>query len=197
MQSFSVTTSVDKDTERKLRQALEQFPIAVQDAMVRKAIRKFLNAEMKQIRALNGSKLNPSHLKAKVKLFRSGVSWGATAYKMSRPNHAAKNGVGGRALRTVYDAGGVGWRSHFAELGTHTWSKALRTPPSARGLGWKRGLYHRGRGQYLRGTHASELVHRAMAPMFANMVATELRLLIEGKRQLLGNKTLRTVEEFS
>lgn len=197
MPDFSVTASVDKETERRLKLALDQFPIAVQDKMVRKAIRQFLQSEMKQIRAMNAAVLKPSHLKAKVKLFKSGVAWGATAYKMSRPTDSAKRGKGGRALRSVYDADGVGWRSHFAELGTHTWSSSLRTPPTARGLGWKRGLYHRGRGKYLRGTHASELVHRAMAPMFAHLVATELRLLIQDKRKLLGNTTLKTVEEFA
>ena len=192
--NFATTATVDRKTAEQLRKALDQFPLAVQDATVRKALRPFLTKEMGLIRAANGNRLPKKDLKSKIKVFRSGVCWGSTAYRTGRAN---VSGIGGRAKRSAYDAAGTGWRSHFAELGTHTWSTSLRTPPSARGRGWKRGLYHRGRGQYLRGTHASELVHRAMAPMFANMVAIELRLLIEGKRQLLGNKTLRTVEEFS
>jgi len=197
MPDFSVTASIDSESERRIRLALDQFPIAVQDAMVRRAIRKFLGMEMKQIRALNAKTLPPKHLKGKVKLFASGIAWGASAYKTGRTTEASKRGKGGRALRRVYDADGVGWRSHFTELGTHTWSSSLRRPPRAVGRGWKRGLYHRGRGNYIRGTHASENVHRAMSPMFSKIVADELRDVITDRRGSAPASALRTVEEFA
>ena len=187
------TARPDPKSAEAVRKALEQFPIAVQDKLVRKAMRPFMAAEMKQIRALNASRLPPKDLKAKIRIYK-GIAWGAVAYRVGK---AKTDGKGGRALRASYDSAGTGWRSHFAELGTHAWSTSLRRPPRARGLGWKRGLYHRGRGIYLRGTHASELVHAAMAPTFARLLAQELSLLIESKRRLVGNTTLKTVEEFS
>lgn len=192
---MNLSATVDPKTARQLRLALDQFPLAAQDAIVRKAIRPFLAKEMKLIRSLNGDRLPKKDLKGKVKIFRSGVAWGATAYKVGRP---VKGQVGGRALRAQYDAAGTGWRSHFAELGTHAWSTSLRTPPSARGIGWKRRLYHRGRGTFIRGTHASELAHRAMASQFQPMMVNALNMLIESKRRLLGQRiNLKRVEEFA
>lgn len=193
--NFAVTATVDQKTQAQLKAALEQFPLAVQDRIVRNAIRPFLNKEMQQIRALNATKLNPRHLKGKVKIFRSGVAWGSTAYRTGKVSTGQATG---RARRELYDLEGVGWRSHFTELGTHTWSSALRRPPRARGLGWKRGLYHRNRGNYLRGTHASEIVHRAMAPLFAGMLRDALNLAIQKRNAGVGGAApaMRMVQEF-
>lgn len=195
MTAFSLTATVDQKSAAQLRQALNQFPLAVQDAVVRKAMRPFLTEEMRMIRAKNAGKLPPNHLKAKVKVFRSGVAWGACAYKTGRAN---VGDAGGRLKRLAYDAAGVGWRSHFTELGTHAWSSALRTPPSARGKGWKRKLYHRGRGTYLRGTHASELTHSAMAGKFQQYLIDALNLEIERRNYSLGNARpkMKLVQEF-
>ena len=189
----STTARPDPRSAEAVRKALEQFPIAVQDKLVRSAMRPFMNAEMRKIRALNATRLPTKDLKGKIRIYK-GIAWGAVAYKVGRAN---TGGTGGRARRAAYDAAGTGWRSHFAELGTHAWSATLRRPPTARGLGWKRGLYHRGRGKYIRGTHASQLVHAAMAPQFSKLLADQLSLLIQSKRTLVGNRTLRTVEEFS
>lgn len=193
--NFATTATVDRKTAEQLRKALDQFPLAVQDSVVRKALRPFLQKEMSLIRAANGDRLPKKDLKSKIKVFRSGVCWGSTAYKTGRAN---VNGIGGRAKRKAYDAAGTGWRSHFAELGTHVWSTSLRTPPSARGLGWKRGLYHRGRGTYLRGTHASELAHRSMTGQFQTMLVQAIDLAIQGRNYSVGRAAPRfkTVQEF-
>lgn len=193
--SYAVTATVDPKTAAQLRKALDQFPLATQDAIVRKALRPFLTKEMKLIRAANGDKLPKKDLKAKVKVFKSGVCWGSTAYKTGRVDTRAATG---RARRAAYDAAGTGWRSHFTELGTHAWSTSLRTPPTARGLGWKRGLYHRGRGTYLRGTHASEIAHRAMRGQFQTMLVDALNLAIESRNYSVGRIRPRfgKVEEF-
>lgn len=195
--NFAVTATVDPKTAAQLRKALDQFPLAAQDAIIRKAIKPFLKKEMALIRAANADKLPAKDLKAKVKVFKSGVCWGATAYKTKRVKTGTGE-IGGRRLRAVYDSAGTGWRSHFTELGTHAWSTSLRTPPSARGLGWKRGLYHRGRGKYLRGTHASELAHRAMTGQFQNMLVLALNLAIESRNYSVGKLKPRflRVEEF-
>jgi hypothetical protein len=194
---FATTASVDQRTANQIKLALDQFPLAVQDSVVRSAMRPFLRKEMQLIRAANGAKLPKKDLKAKIKVFNSGVCWGATAYRTGK----AKTGtgeIGGRNLRAAYDAAGTGWRSHFTELGTHTWSSTLRTPPSARGLGWKRGLYHRGRGKYLRGTHASELTHRAMSSQFQTMLVNALNLAIDKRNYSMGRvQRFKKVEEFS
>lgn len=194
MTSFNATATVDPKTTRQLKLALDQFPLAAQDAIVRKAIRPFLAKEMQLIRALNGNRLPPNDMKAKVKVFRSGVAWGSTAYKTGKVTVGV---TVGRAKRALYDAAGTGWRSHFTELGTHTWANSLRTPPSARGLGWKRGLYHRGRGKYLRGTHASELAHKAMSSQFQPMLINALNLAIDRRNYSMGRvQRFRRVEEF-
>lgn len=193
--NFATTATVDRKTAEQLRKALDQFPLAVQDATVRKALRPFLTKEMGLIRAANGNRLPKKDLKSKIKVFRSGVCWGSTAYRTGRAN---VNGIAGRAKRNAYDAAGTGWRSHFAELGTHAWSTSLRSPPSARGLGWKRGLYHRGRGTYLRGTHASELAHRAMTGQFQIMLVEALNIAIDKRNYAVGSipKRFMKVEEF-
>lgn len=193
--NFAVTATVDPKTAAQLRKALDQFPLAAQDAIIRKAMRPFLNKEMQLIRSANGNRLPKKDLKAKVKVFRSGVCWGATAYKTGKVNIGQ---AVGRAKRAAYDAAGTGWRSHFAELGTHTWSSTLRTPPSARGLGWKRGLYHRGRGKFIRGTHASELAHRAMSGQFQKMLVDALNLAIDKRNYSVGSipKRFGKVEMF-
>lgn len=195
---MNLSATVDPKTARQLRLALDQFPLAAQDAIVRKAMKPFLAKEMQLIRAANQNKLPSNQLKAKVKVYKSGVCWGSAAYKTGRADTGTGE-VGGRRKRAIYDAAGTGWRSHFTELGTHAWSTSLRTPPSARGIGWKRGLYHRGRGTYLRGTHASELAHRAMSSQFAPMLVKALNLLIESRNQSVGRAAPRMmlVEEFA
>ena len=193
--NFATTATVDRKTAEQLRKALDQFPLAVQDSVVRKALRPFLQKEMSLIRAANGNRLPKKDLKSKIKVFRSGVCWGSTAYRTGKVNIGDK---GGRAKRKAYDAAGTGWRSHFAELGTHAWSTSLRTPPGARGLGWKRGLYHRGRGTFLRGTHASELAHRAMTGQFQTMLVQALNLAIDKRNYGVGRAAPRfkAVQEF-
>ena len=192
--SFAVTTKIDTDSARRLRIALEQFPLAVQDSIVREGMRPFLGKELSMIRALNAGKLPPNQAKSKVKAFKGGVLWGSVAYKTAKPSDSTKE-LAGRAKRAAYDSDGVGWRSHFTELGTHAWSSTLRRPPLARGKGWKRGLYHRGRGKFIRGTFASEITARAMTPVFFKSMSDAVRHAVLSR----STKTnpLRMVEEIS
>jgi len=192
--NFAVTTKIDQDNERRLRAALEQFPLAVQDAIVREGMRPFLRKELAMIRALNAGKLPPKQARAKVKAFKGGVLWGSVAYKTAKPSDQTKE-LAGRAKRAAYDADGVGWRSHFTELGTHAWSSTLARPPRARGKGWKRGLYHRGRGKFIRGTLASEVTARAMTPLFFKSMSDAVRSAVLSRNSR--TNPLKLVEEIS
>jgi len=191
--SSGFSATVRPENTRAVVKALEQFPLAIQDRIVKDAIRPFLKKELSAIRARNADKLPPRDARAKMKNFK-GTAWGSVAYRTGK---ADTKGLGGRKLRASYDAAGTGWRSHFTELGTHSWSKSLRRPPLARGKGWKRGLYHRGRGQYLRGTHASELTHAALGPLFRGYVANAINVAVDARNESIRTTRLRRVEEFT
>jgi len=187
--------TLDPTVQRKFQKALDQLPLEVQDRVVKRAMRPFLNEEMKLIRARNGNRLPGRDLKAKIKTFRSGVTWAAIGYKTPiRSSKRDKGTTRGRAQRAVYDMDGTGWRSHFAELGFHTWSKSLPRPRDRHFLGWKRGLTHRGRGNWVRGTYASILAHRAMAPQFRKRLLDGLNIVLRARK--FENPTIRTVEEI-
>jgi hypothetical protein len=161
----------------KLKAELNQFAIATQDAIVRKAARKFASEEIARLAPRNRATLPPRDAKKKIKIFKSGVVWIAVGYKTGYGNYGD---LGGRARRKAYDLEGTGWRSHFTELGFRSWAKGMRFGRSdeqraSLGKGWKRGLRHRGRGVYHRGTRASELVHYMMAPKLIGYLQDELR----------------------
>lgn len=192
---LDLSLTMDPTVLRKFTQALDQFPVEVQDRVVKRAMRPFLNEEMRLIRAYNGNRLPRKDLKAKIKQFKSGVTWAAIGYRS--PIRSSKRDKGtsrGRARRAAYDLEGTGWRSHFAELGFHTWSKSLPRPRDRHFLGWKRGLLHRGRGHWVRGTYASILAHRAMAPQFRKRLQDALNAVIAANKA--DNPSMRLVEEI-
>lgn len=171
--SYSVNPVSLADVKAKLN----YFTIAVQDKIVRKAARRFARDEIAAIAPKNGQTLPPYDLKHKVKIFRSGVVWIAVGYRTGRGNFPGE--VGGRARRKLYDAEGTGWRSHFTELGFHAWPRGAvfgrsEEQRASLGKGWKRGLRHRGRGIYKRGTRASELTHYMMGPRLLKYLSEEL-----------------------
>jgi len=195
MISTELKATLDPDSSRRVKSALDQFPIAVQDRVVNIAFRRFFKAEKRMIAPLN--KLPARDLRAKTKVYGKGLAWGAIGYRTSRPKSTTAK-TSGRALRASYDASGTGWRSHFEELGTHAWSSSLRIPPSARqrGRGWKRGLYHRGRGTYLRGTNASVIAHRAMAPQLIRYLTDAINELVYTQTLAARKPVTMRVEDF-
>lgn len=189
----------------KIKTELNKFTIAAQDAIVRKAARNFANDEIARLAPRNKD-LAPRDAKRKIKIFKSGVVWLAVGYRMGGGDFSL---LQGRVRRKAYDAAGTGWRSHFAELGFHTWAKGMyheRLDPAfvpgsrqqrtawrkglirGKGKAWKRGLKHRGRGVYHRGTRASELVHAMMAPKLLQYLNSALRYEIERRTALLGKR---------
>jgi hypothetical protein len=188
--SFTVTATVDPKSLEEIRNALDQFEVAVQDRITKSALRQFAKLEMTGISQGNGQWLNPKHMAYRVKFWPKGIVWLGVGYRY-RPGSFGSGEGGGRRRRAAYDAEGEGWRSHFAELGFHTWSTSLRRPPSAKqlGKGWKKGLYHRGRGYFKRGTKASEITHQAMSPRLIPFLQREIEFVMSQK--IKGNKRAR------
>lgn len=187
--SFTATATVDPKSLQEVRNALDQFEVAVQDRITKSALRRFAKLEMTGISQANGKYLNPKHMAFRVKFWPKGIAWLGVGYRY-RPGSFGTGEIGGRKLRDAYDAEGEGWRSHFAELGFHTWSTSLRRPPSAKqlGKGWKKRLYHRGRGAFKRGTKASEITHQALSPRLLPYLKAEIEFVLaqlkpDGKRK--------------
>lgn len=194
MNSAELKATVDPESTRRIKSALEQFPLAVQDRLISIAFKKFFKQEKRLIAPMNN--LPAKDLRAKCKIYGNSTVWGAVSYRTSRVKDSPMK-PSGRALRQAYDANGTGWRSHFEEVGTHTWSSTLRIPPMSKqlGRGWKRGLYHRGRGKYLRGTNASVFAHRIMAPQFRTFVIEAIDDAVK-TANLERRQRLRKVAEY-
>lgn len=170
---------LDKKSLEEVTAALREFSAELQTRIAKSALRQFARFQMSSIRAGNAGYLNPKHLAYRVKFWPSGIAWLGVGYRQTPGfiNYAAA----GRALRTEYDAQGVGWRSHFAELGFHTWGGGLQRPPGRKGKGWKKGLYHRGRGVAHRGTLSSVITARATSPMLLPFLRRELAFMAAKK----------------
>lgn len=176
--------------------ALGVYQVAVQDAIIRKALRRLQNDIIESSRAATPSETGASRksLARKVKVFGTTI-WAAIGYKVGFGDFQGT----GRARRRSYDQLGAGWRTHFTELGYHSWPKGrssstavaeaeadrkarkLRGEPSfgARGRGWKRGLRHRGAGTYHRGTKATLVAaarHNPSLLPYLNQVLHEVSL---------------------
>lgn len=172
MQSNPLNFKIDPASEKSVLEALNQFEISVSDRIVRKALREFAEFEMARIAPLNNM-LNPKHEAYRIRYWPNGIAWLGVGYRVI-PGFAGNDKVVGRARRKMYDAEGEGWRSHFAELGFHSWRKGMARPQGRTGKGWKRNLRHRGRGDYHRGTKASQLVHQAVGPLVRQFIAREI-----------------------
>lgn len=176
--------SLDKKSLEEVTAALREFSAELQDRITKSALRSFAKLQMAGIGQGNARWLNPKHLAYRVKFWPSGIAWLGVGYH--QPPGFVNFGPAGRARRTAYDAAGVGWRSHFAELGFHTWGGGLQRPPGRKGFGWKKGLYHRGRGVAHRGTLSSVITAQATSPLLLPYLRRELAFMnaqkFSGKR---------------
>jgi hypothetical protein len=182
--SAAITVSLDKKSLEEVTAALREFSAELQDRITKSALRSFAKLQMAGIRAGNAGNLNPKHLAYRVKFWPSGIAWLGVGYR--QPPGFINYAGAGRSRRTAYDAAGVGWRSHFTELGYHTWGGGLQRPPGRKGFGWKKGLYHRGRGVAHRGTLSSVITAQATSPMLLPFLRRELAFMnaqkFSGKR---------------
>jgi hypothetical protein len=189
--SAAITVSLDKKSLEEVTAALQEFSAELQDRITKSALRSFAQLQMAGIGQGNARWLNPKHLAYRVKFWPSGIAWLGVGYR--QPPGFVNYAGAGRTRRTAYDAAGVGWRSHFAELGFHTWGGGLQRPPGRRGKGWKKGLYHRGRGVAHRGTLSSVITAQATSPMLLPFLRRELAFMAAqsftgkgAKRQKIG-----------
>jgi hypothetical protein len=173
--SAAITVSLDKKSLEEVTAALREFSAELQDRIAKGALRQFAKFQMAGIRAGNAGNLNPKHLAYRVKMWPSGIAWLGVGYRQP-PGFLNVAGTGS-ARRVAYDAMGVGWRSHFTELGYHTWGGGLQRPPGRKGKGWKKGLYHRGRGVAHRGTLSSVITAQATSPMLLPFLRRELAFM--------------------
>ena len=177
--SAAITVSLDKKSLDEVTAALREFSAELQTRIAKSALRQFARFQMTGIGQGNSRWLNPKHLAYRVKFWPSGIAWLGVGYQ--QPPGFVNFGPSGRARRTAYDAAGVGWRSHFAELGFHTWGGGLQRPPGRKGKGWKKGLYHRGRGVAHRGTLSSVITAQATSPMLLPFLRRELAFMAAQK----------------
>jgi len=188
MSSKPFTVRLDGKSEERVRMALNQFEIVVQDRIVKSALRQFAKHEAKLIAATQTQYLNPKHMAYRAKLWPSGIAWCGVGYRLP-PGTAGADQYTGRAKRAFYDSQGVGWRSHFTELGFHTYPVGGKTGVIG-GRGWKRGLRHRGMGGYIRGTGASRRMHQAFGPRVRDFLAREIAFVRE--QQIKGKRARRS-----
>jgi hypothetical protein len=189
MSSPNLTFRPDPGDLKAISAALDEFEKKVKIRIAKNALRQFAREEMSLISQQNSKWLNPKHMAYRVRYWPSGIIWLGVGYRDPAIKIKGKfysNYAGsGRARRKAYDAEGVGWRSHFAELGWHSWSKGMTHPGTGsgsgliqRGRGWKKGLRHRGRGTYHIGTGASRIVHQAFGPKVLPYLAREVEFEI-------------------
>jgi hypothetical protein len=170
----SLTATLDRRSALELKRELEKFPLAVQDKVARQALAGYNREVATALKArtpVRTGRLKRS-VTGKVKKYK-GVVWGAVAHKTSFPKDRAQAATGGRARRAIYDLG-AGWRSHFTELGYHSWPKGEKGGKGS-GKGWKKGRYHRGRGGYHRGTLAMLTLVQVMQPRLLPKLSEVLR----------------------
>jgi hypothetical protein len=163
--------TVDPISARALRSALEQVPLDLQDKAAGKAMRRFGRVVIAQARPSMRSATVRRGLVAKVKRYKL-VTWLGIGTRMNRLPQKTQSGS--RAKREAYDAYTPGWRSHWEELGWHTWSKGWQRARRGLGRAWKRGLRHRGRGVFHHGSLALTTSARSNAAQFQSIVAAEI-----------------------
>ncbi len=174
----AMTAQIDPASAKALSEALGKLAVEIQDKVCRNAIRKFNKDVMSATVAATPSKSGASRLGVtqKIKMF-DGIAWGSVGFKAS--GRKSQSIEGGRARHRDYDTEGVGWRTHFTELGYHSWPKGRRAPKPGLGRGWKKGVKHRGQGGYHAGTFASLRAQRVLAPKLVAYLNAEIAKVIK------------------
>lgn len=177
---LQLNITVDPASARALRSALERVPLDMQDKAAGKAMRRFGRIVIAKARPSMRSKTVRRGLTAKIKRYKN-LTWLGVGTKMKTLPQKAQSGS--RAKREAYDQYTPGWRSHWEELGWHTWAKGWQRVRRGLGRAWKRGLKHRGRGVFHRGSGALGSAAASMAPQFRSIVAEEVAKYTEGLKR--------------
>lgn len=187
--STDLKVTVDPKALADVRFYLNAFPVEVQDRLVKYALRQYAKDQCAVAASLTPQPYAASrkHLAYRVKFWPSGIAWVGVGYR-TIPG-TIPGGEIGRSRRLIYDMYGTGWRTHFMELGFHTWGGGLKKPPNARGRGWKKKLYHRGRGIYHRGKNISLLTAQATSQKVIPYLMREIEFVM--KQRTVGKKRAR------
>jgi hypothetical protein len=195
MQSLSVKFDPNERSLRDVEKALAGYPAALQDKIVRNALRRWCKGTQ-QLAAAQTKKTTGKvarSLRVKVKAYDRGrVMWAAVGH--GRMSYGDLSMVGGRAKRAIYDTD-AGWRAHFVEFGFHQWSpqwsmaqkqRDVRRKRESRfgqgkGSGWRLGRYHRGRGTFYRGTEPLTRAGKVRASVLLPLIIAEVE---RNKQQL-------------
>lgn len=168
---LQLNITVDPTSARALKSALERVPLDMQDKAAGKAMRRFGKIVIAKARPSIRSSTVRRGLAAKVKKYKM-LTWLGVGTKMTRLPQKTQSGS--RAKRDSYDTYTPGWRSHWEELGWHTWAKGWQRVRRGLGRAWKRGLKHRGRGVFHRGSKALTISANSSAIQFRSIVADEV-----------------------
>jgi hypothetical protein len=167
----SVTTKLDGASAAEVKRLLEQFPLAVQDRVMRRALWNYNRMIAKTVKAQRPSRTGKLRRATSVKMKNyKGVMWGAVAGRTGLPKDRVIP-PSGKARRAIYDMN-AGWREHFTELGWHSWPSG--DPRRGKGKGWKKGLFHRGRGTYHRGSLALLTAAQVFQPRLRSFLVESL-----------------------
>lgn len=175
---LQLNIAIDQSSARALRSALERVPVELQDKAAGKAMRRFGRLVIAKARPAMRSRTVRRGLSAKVKRYRM-LTWLGIGTKIGKLPQKTQSGT--RAKRESYDQYTPGWRSHWEELGWHTWGKGWQRVRRGGGRAWKRGLRHRGRGVFHRGSKALTNASAALAPQFRKIVSDEIAAYVRTK----------------
>lgn len=168
---LQLNIKVDRANAMALRSALERVPLELQDKAAGKAMRRFGKIVIAKARPSIRSSTVKRGLTAKVKKYKM-LTWLGVGTKMTRLPQKTQSGS--RAKRESYDTYTPGWRSHWEELGWHSWAKGWQRARRGLGRAWKRGLKHRGRGVFHSGSKALTISATTSAVQFRAIVAEEV-----------------------
>jgi len=156
MQSLSVKFDPNERSLRDVEKALAGYPAALQDKIVRNALRRWCKGTQ-QLAAAQTKKTTGKvarSLRVKVKAYDRGrVMWAAVGH--GRMSYGDLSMVGGRAKRAIYD--------------------------TDKGSGWRLGRYHRGRGTFYRGTEPLTRAGKVRASVLLPLIIAEVE---RNKQQL-------------
>lgn len=185
--SLPLTATLDGASFKRVKTWLLMFPLEVQDRLVKNALRYYAKDVMYMAAGMTPRRQGFSRLgwSYRVKAWPSGIVWVGIGERIQPGKSSAT--ARGRMRRMQYDSEGVGWRTHFTELGFHSWPKG-RPHYGGFGRGWKRGFYHRGQGGKKAGTRASIIAQQALS---AKVIPYLLQELYIATRKMHGQQVNR------
>lgn len=187
MSNLQLTVELDKASLARVMKWLLMFPLEVQDRITKNALRYYAKDVMYMASGLTPRRQGFSRLgwAYRIKAWPSGMVWVGIGERI-KPGKSQAGDLRGRKRRQFYDSEGVGWRTHFTELGHHSWP--IGKNHGGHGRGWKLAKYHRGQGQKKPGTRASIIAMQAMSRKVIPYLLQELHIATQRMHGLRVNR---------